>query len=200
MSLQDIDWNWAAGLFTAAVTIGGFWWKWGIRAYRAVKSHFSRFNVTCEAVAELKQTITKELTPNGGGSMKDTLTKVAESVAVLEGRHQAAMSHMPYPVWFSDAAGECTWINRAYVREFGRDFNEVKDSGWLAGVATEDRHSVLREWELAVRMCSTFSMQYGMVTADGDRLKVHAEAIPVMVNGNPAGYVGTLQILEGGSA
>lgn len=188
-SLLEQIGTWIMAASGVVGAVFGVWKKFGSWRWAAAKTFFCRVTNTCDLVE-------KELKTNGGGSLKDAISRVEYHTAGLSGKFQATMSHVSTPMWESDKDGNLTYANRAYVRLFGRDTHELQGMGWLTDVADSDRRQVEDDWNNAVENQRIFDRQFLIVTGDNRTIRVCAEAIPVFVPGRGAvGHIGALQLL-----
>jgi PAS domain S-box-containing protein len=150
-------------------------------------------------VAEIK----KELTPNGGTSIKDTVNKLATSVenisnslnalstqgSRMEIRQQSILHSVSIPTFETDREGHCTFANKAYLDLAGRSMEDVKGPGWINIIHPEDRKRVRDEWNLAVHEKRNFELTYKIVCHEKMIFEVTCLATPITGNG----YIGKFE-------
>lgn len=137
---------------TAMMLVGRHIYRGG-RAVAGFASDFgkmpSRISKLADATASLCKrvgAIENELTPHGGSSLRDAITRV-EQMTISTRAHVRLQYQMNLtPTFEIDAAGKVTWINRAYVEEFGLGLDDVSGNKWLANIHPGDRERVMREY------------------------------------------------------
>lgn len=89
--------------------------------------------------------LTKEMSPNGGSSLKDQVTNIDQSLTIV--RHHQRILHDAdtHPIFECDAAGQCLYANPALALLFGMEREELLGSGWLAALPPTTR---MDQWEL----------------------------------------------------
>ena len=114
-----------------------------------------------------------ELTPNGGGSIKDSINRIeAMQVGGLQLTGKA--------FWISDPSGKCTFASVRLAAMMGISPGQMLGYGWVSAVSYEDREKCREEWDRAVRDTREFHMRYSYTHPDGQRVYVVGHAIPVV--------------------
>lgn len=135
--------------------------------------------------------IYQEVTPNGGTSLKDSVHRIETRQLIQEQRQHAYVSHLDVPIFETDAVGNCTWINKAYLEFVGASPEEILGTGWLNFIEYEDQAKVAEHWAIAVRDHRAFRLEYEMLTPTG-KVKVVSDTTVVRDNaGQLLGYIGT---------
>lgn len=175
-------------------------WRFVIYPHIYVKIHnmFNDvYNVAMDA-ASIHAIIKKELSTNGGSSLKDAINRIELKLALQDGKHKVTLSLLDVPIWESDENGNCLWVNRAYRRITGYDIDSVKDMGWVSIIASCDRERVSEEWESSVKDHRHFSLTYNILTPVGKVLSVDGEGYPIYLNDSSKntvkGYIGVLLV------
>lgn len=148
----------AAGIATSVVTIGALLIavaRWAHAIWKKV-SH-----------------IYDELTPNGGGSIKDVVNRI-------EALQLASLQLTGKAYWLSDPDGKCTYASTRLAALMGFHADQALGWGWVSAVALECREPVRLEWCSAVKDRREFHMKYVYVHPDGSRVPVTGHAIPVI--------------------
>lgn len=147
--------------------------------------------------------IKKELTPNGGTSIKDTVNKLAvsmdkvvtsvESLSVqgtrMELRQQNVLNSVTVPTFETDKNGECIFANKAYLELIGRSMEEIRGPSWVNMIHPDDRTKVKSEWESAVLEKRNFELTYRIVCREQMVYDVSCVAVPIVGNG----YIGKFE-------
>lgn len=155
---------------------------------RPALRHFEMVHQTCADVQEMK----KELTPNGGGSMKDQVASFGKSVSRLEGLLLATLSVSENGVWLADEDGRWQWVNGWFAEHVGWMPHEMHGAGWKNVVAPDDRDRVFAEWDACIAESRDFIMELSYVTKRGEGIQVQAKCAPIRSNSTRkiVGYVG----------
>ena len=115
------------------------------------------------------------------GALQDiSREKGAEvALAMSENRFQRIASALPMLIWTADADGRVDYANDRFSEISGHRGEDIDPGEWLETIAPEDRPRARREWERAVREGSPYSVEYQILTADGERRWVRMSAAPV---------------------
>lgn len=167
-------------------------WKFGSKVFDIVTGVF----VVLKLAATLDRRLTsieKELMPNGGMSLRDSVDWIRRSQTVQDRTHEALLDALDVPWFKSDPTGKCEWINRAYLRLTGKAIDEVRGNGWLSCMHPDDREAVFNEWTAAVKQNRNFEMAYRVLDRDGSVVKVHGQAKVLRDHkGDIIGFIGSL--------
>lgn len=149
------------------------------RFFKGVKGHFSKI-----------ETIHRELTPNGGGSIKDAVTGLRKTVGQMEKRQRCWLTIHNQPVFETDAAGNLTWANREYMGLLGATWEEVEGRGWRNYLVAD---STFTAWESAVADKRDFKACFSFRDDAGREVPVCVEALAMRdEKGALQGYVGNI--------
>ncbi len=133
-----------------------------------------------------------QLTPNGGTSLRDSVNRIEQHVGELTAVNEAVQQLSRKPMFKTDPAGNCIWINTSYSITTGKDIEDLKGEGWLSVIHPDHRKMVCDEWESAVNDHRRFDLRYNVVnTNTGNEYLVNCKAYPVIVNKKVTGYIGT---------
>ena len=138
------------------------------------------------------ETILKELRPNGGSSLKDQLSRIENSVDLLDVKVAAVALATNVGYWESDKLGRAVEIGRSLCSILGRSESEIKGSNWVSIMHPQDRESVKEEWDNAVEDSRNFEMTYRFIKPDGSIQKVKGSSHPILKNNELTGFFGTL--------
>ncbi|UXI69061.1 sensor domain-containing protein [Tahibacter amnicola] len=110
-------------------------------------------------------------------------------LAELEAVNDAALIGL----FRADIKGDVTYVNTAYERLSGLYTRSALGSGWLDAVHADDRVAVKRAWQDSVAARGRFFRQFRFQQADGRVLWVDVQAAPVVVDGEIAGFAGSVE-------
>ena len=91
-----------------------------------------------------------ELTPNGGYSIRDSITRIERSVVANSERMRSRMTNDPDMIFEADAQGRWIWVNRTLSRVIGRTPTELMGYGWANSVDPLQRDALVESWFRAV--------------------------------------------------
>lgn len=138
--------------------------------------------------------VKKELTYNGGSSLKD---QINEMKGLQEARFFTQQNQNPTPLYNCNKMGECTFSNTALAELFGMHYTEMLGKGWLAAIGETqvERENVYEEWINSVRNDLPFEREYTVVnqkTKEKILCRSKAEA-QRKKDGEVMFYLGTVQ-------
>lgn len=137
---------------TAMVLLGKHIYNGG-RAVTGFLSDFGKMPTRISGLADATAGLCKrvhaienELKPHGGTSLRDSLTRV-EQMTISTRAHVRLQYQMNHTPTFEVAAdGRVTWVNRAYIEEYGLGLEDISGNKWVAQIHPDDRERVIREW------------------------------------------------------
>jgi PAS domain S-box-containing protein len=145
------------------------------------------------ALVHQVNTIHKELTPNGGGSIKDAIMRIDRRQVMSDKRTWALLAESTTAIFECDATGSVLNVNRTYVRFTGRERDDLTGQRWLASVADPDRARVADEWRHAVDDQRECRLAYLLEHTDGRRLEVVCYSVVVRDDkGALLGFIGSI--------
>jgi PAS domain S-box-containing protein len=161
-----------------------------------------------QKLEEIHTDIKKELTHNGGSSMKDIITALNDKVSHicdnssylanqfsrLEALQKSIVNTSDRPTFETDVSGSCIFANKAFLNLIGRSFDDVKNFGWINIVHPDDRHFVKKEWDAALEDNRNFELIFRIICKEKNIYRVYCEAHPI--NGPLNGYIGHYEGIE----
>tara|TARA_Y100001973_G_C5185600_1_gene327648 strand:- start:828 stop:1412 length:585 start_codon:yes stop_codon:yes gene_type:complete len=164
-----------AGIVTSIVI---FLWKKLLKpAIKLMDDH--------EEIKKSIDIIKGEVTPNGGGSMKDAvngLRETCESIEktqkILDQRSKAALHYTDRPLFETDELGRLSWSNESFqelTKENG-DFSEGLD--WISIINEEEREEFLKEFTSCLEMCRRVDIETESVKGQ----KIHFLGYPYRIS------------------
>lgn len=126
-----------------------------------------------ESVEEIK----KELTTNGGSSLKDAIIDMKDTVhridrrqKIIEQRTKAALHYSNEALFETDIAGRLVWSNAHFCKYVKDNPSDVSGFDWLAMIKEEDRDELLQEFLSCIKMNRKFSKT--TETQDGRQIRM----------------------------
>jgi len=119
--------------------------------------------------------------------------RVQDELRKSERRYHTLADLAPVGIFRTDAAGLCIYVNDFWCRLTGLTPEEAHGSEWTRALHPEDRHRVVREWELAVRQSRPIRLEFRFLPPSGEEVWVYGQAAAETdADGRVLGYVGTL--------
>ena len=137
-----------------------------------------------EEIKKSIDTIKNEVTPNGGGSMKDavnclkdTCQRIEITQKVLDQRSKAALHYTDRPLFETDSFGRVTWSNQSF-RDLTNadDFSEGLD--WISIIDEDSREEFLKEFNSCIDMCRRVDIETESVNGQ----KIHFLGYPYRIS------------------
>lgn len=194
-------WSYIVTAITAVLFISQKGRKVIIILYNAVKKFISvlvypfKIPAILYSMDDSIKFIKKELTYNGGNSLKDVVAKTFETTTLLKLRYRHDMSVSERAIFECEPlTGRCTWVNDALCELFGMSHEDMLGFGWLRAVREDQREEVHSHWKTAVDNNIPYSWSYYVVNQKtGDSLEVRATANAICLsNGTIIQYHGSI--------
>jgi PAS domain S-box-containing protein len=123
----------------------------------------SRISGLADAYKELCKrvgAIENELKPHGGTSLRDAVTRV-EQMTIGTRAHVRLQYQMNLtPTFEIGTDGSATWVNRAYIEEYGMGLDDISGNKWLSNIHPDDRERVMKEYAHIIEDKRQGSIQY----------------------------------------
>lgn len=104
--------------------------------------------------------IRAEVTPNGGGSMKDILRQAYDRIVLQEMRQNFLRATAPVALYENDSDGRCIWVNDRLCELFGMEHEEMLGNGWLTALESDQRIDEQGFWMECVKRDIPYSREY----------------------------------------
>jgi PAS domain S-box-containing protein len=166
---------------TVAGAIGFKRWGWPPlkRAGKSIAAFFRGIARVSELDEKLGKVL-KEVLPNGGTSLRDSVNRTETAITVLINTTRAQWDAMGmFAIFEANAEGEYKYINNEFQRWVNHTEGEMLGYGWINSVALQDRDRVRAEWESCVEDVRMFFMEFRLRRADGQEFAVACTASPV---------------------
>ena len=156
--------------------------------------------------------IEKEVTLNGGGSIKDAVTRLVRHDAgtweiLVELRDTSRITNLRLDL--TDEADkrmsfrispllECTKISDTFLRFFGYTENDVLGTDWEFCISDRCRDEVAARWRRAAERRTPYRNEHQiLVDSDGKEYKCLVRGFPTNnVDGEFDGFYGTVEVIE----
>lgn len=100
-----------------------------------------------QSIVDRVSKIEKELTHNGGTSIKDAIKRIEDKMLKHDAYIKLRMHLEHSPSFECDLSGDVVWINRSYTEVFGLSISDIKGKRWLATIHYDDKEEVIQEYE-----------------------------------------------------
>lgn len=178
----------------SVLTIIGILLKVGCWTFKFLKKQYE--NVL--KVHHQVEVIFKEITPNGGGSIKDKINLMSKEISSntqmteqIFHRQRWMMDHRQEAIFEAQFSGEVSWVNKPYCKLTSRDSTDLIGHNWKNTIFEEDRKRVVTNWESCVKDKRQFEDEYRIVITDGRIINVVCSAS--LVDGY--GYLGSIKLV-----
>jgi PAS domain S-box-containing protein len=106
-------------------------------------------------------------------------------------RFETLTEHSPVAIFQCDAAGNCLYVNPAWIEMVGATSEELQNDKWARFIHPEDLPRTFERWTDGLRNPRAFEVEYRHVRADGRVVPVVAYNAPLFGEGRQfLGYVG----------
>ncbi|NJR23021.1 MAG: PAS domain S-box protein [Richelia sp. CSU_2_1] len=111
-----------------------------------------------------------------------------------EARYQTLTEASPVGIFYTDAAGDCLYVNDRWCQISGMVADRALGKGWLEGIHPDDRDRVFAEWYSATQQQLPFKSEYRFQAINPAQIIwVFGQAVAqIGDNGEVKSYVGTI--------
>ena len=184
------------GLATALIAI--------IKLYSILKRQYDKAKERSEnlskAIAHIDiialnlQEVSKELKPNGGGSIKDQIKQIATDVKTICVERDATFLLSKEPMFKNDAHGYCILANNALCQLYGVSQEQLLGLSWLNYIIEEDKERIKEEWMNVIETGTEISSYYTIINQVTDEeVPVKYRAIINKHNGRIISAIGNVE-------
>lgn len=146
--------------------------------------------------------IKKELTFNGGSTLKNTVVEMkAENkvrIAMLAEillRMNVADEWDNRMIFKLDEKAECVFINRAFLNHFGWLEKDIVGKNWENVIEPEELQLVTLKWERAIDTKSNYKNEQHILTYDNNSHFCLVQASPILIDGELKGFYGIIEMI-----
>ena len=116
---------------------------------------------------KLVDEIKKEVTPNGGSSIKDSINRIEKRQIMIDKRSKAVFYTFKDPIFEVDEKGNILWANQAFHTAMGT--KNLKGPDWVSFIDEIFREHFLRELESCSDRLREFKFE--TVSTEGKNIK-----------------------------
>jgi PAS domain S-box-containing protein len=178
-------------MYQNGIAVAGF-----LSDFGKMPSRISGLTDATVALCKRVEAIEGELKPHGGTSLRDAVTRV-EQMTIGTRAHVRLQYQMNQTPTFEIAVdGAVTWVNRAYVEEYGMSIDDISGNKWLSPVHPDDRERVVKEWNHIVSDQRRGNIKYKAKFKNDDYREMDVTVYPIFDHiGECLGWVGYSQML-----
>ncbi len=169
-----------------------------VEEHMTMQTEFARLGALPGQVEE----VIRQLSPNGGTSIADSLKRVENGLYEMRVVRWAYEDIAGSPFLQANSKGEIIAASRGLCDTLGLDAKDILLNGWVSAIHPDDRTRIWQEWRNAVDQQRRFDETFRVVRADDHRtVKVNAKANPVRDADNRlTGFVGAITeaVAQGG--
>jgi PAS domain S-box-containing protein len=162
---------------TLASFLAGVWMKVLRPAMKFIDKH--------EDVVKSIDVIEKEITCNGGGSLKDavmrlssTCDNIEKSQKVIEQRTKASLHYSNTALFETDTEGNLVWTNEPFYDLTGLTLTDIEGLDWLTYIHEDDREEFLHEF----KSCLSMNRRFSRTTETSDGKNIRMVGFPYRIN------------------
>ncbi len=144
-----------------------------------------------EDVAQMKETMRKEFSPNGGSSIRDILDRLESNQVIMAAQQDVQLQTQKLAVIHMDISGDVIKVSEPLCSLLGRSREDLLGRNWIDSICPEQREEVQLGWETAVEDHRNFTAHFDCCADDGDRVKVMMKVSPLH-GGKRLGFMGTI--------
>ena len=114
-----------------------------------------------------------------------------EALRESEERFRSLTTLSPAGIYQTDANGDCTYANEAWLKMAGMSLNGALGKGWINGLHPDDRQDISQAWYKMTDSKGSWGHEYRFQTPEGKTNWVYGLATPIHDStGNIFGYLG----------
>ena len=181
MSIEDITL-----LLTMLGTLGSFLAGVWVKVLRPAMKFIDRHDEVVQSI----ENIEKEITCNGGSSLKDavinlntTCGRIENRQKIIEQRTKASLHYSNTALFETDKKGKLIWTNEPFFAMTGQTLTDVKGYDWITYIHEDEREDFMKEFESCLNMNRKFSVE--VMTSDGQDIRM--TGYPYRLNDNEQG-------------
>jgi PAS domain S-box-containing protein len=181
MSIEDITL-----LCTMIGTLGSFLAGVWVKVLRPAMKFIDKHDEVVKSIGNIE----KEITCNGGSSLKDavinlnqTCGRIENRQKIIEQRTKAGLHYSNTALFETDKKGKLIWTNEPFFAMTGQTLTDVKGYDWITYIHEDEREDFMKEFESCLNMNRKFSVE--VMTSDGQDIRM--TGYPYRLNDNEQG-------------
>jgi PAS domain-containing protein len=138
-----------------------------------------------EQVTKTLDTIKKELTTNGGNSLKDTIIDLKKTCnrieirqKVMEQRTKASLHYNNIALFETDDHGRLIWTNNSFYELTSNSIDSVDGYDWLTYIDEDDREDFFIEF----KSCINMNRKFVKITKNCEGKNIKLVGFPYKIN------------------
>ncbi len=166
-----------------------YWLSGGLKLITAVISAYTAFVL----IPLIPQALVLA-TPTQLGMINQILqTEIAER-RESDARYQTLTEISPVGIFYTDAFGNCLYVNERWCQIAGMTCEQAFGQGWAQSIHPDDRQHVFVEWYRATEQKLPFKFEYRFQRLDNGQVRwvLGQAVVQIGENGEIKGYVGTI--------
>jgi PAS domain S-box-containing protein len=176
MSVEDVTF-----LITMVGTLASFMAGVWVKVLRPAMKFIDRH----EEVVKSIEIIEKEITCNGGGSLKDAVVRLSDtcesierSQKVIEQRTKASLHYSNTALFETDKDGNLIWTNEPFYDLTGLALTDIAGFDWLIYIHEDEREEFLQEF----KSCLSMNRRFSKNAKTSDNKNVRMVGFPYRIN------------------
>lgn len=123
-----------------------------------------------------------EVLPNGGGSLRDAVTRTEQTVQMIVARQRTRDDAEDEVARLDiEEDGRVVWLAAALMRWTQRTSDDLKGNGWMSFIAPDEREDVAEEYARCIRHKRQFDGAFRIIDRDGGHTLVRMSAVPFSI-------------------
>ncbi len=197
------------GLFLLFITSTIFFFKFGLypifQGCVAIYNFFKAVHVSMGKISFIE----KELRPNGGSTLKDTINSIKKDIndhskyiLKIDEKHRILLNSIGLGAkgigfFETNQNGECISLTPKYSELAGLAEEELLGFNWILAIHPDDKDQVLEEWNSCTKMKRVFRMRYRYLNRkSGQITNIECTATPIRVNDEIVGFLGSVERVD----
>lgn len=146
-----------------------------------------------DVFAQSIESIRKELSTNGGNSLKDsvidlknTCKRIEITQKVMEQRTRAALHYSNVALFETDNQGRLIWTNNRFYELTSNSITSVDGYDWISYIEEQEREEFLQEF----KSCLNMNRKFVKITRNCEGSEIKLVGFPYRINeNNHAGFL-----------
>jgi len=121
--------------------------------------------------------ISNELKPNGGKSIKDQINELQSCTKTILYRQRWILDNREEPIFETDEKGNFTWANDALMRLTDRSFRDLENNNWINALCEKTRDEVNDSWQIAIENKRNFEHEIVIIDSKNRAFSAKCHAV-----------------------